>query len=200
MDEGWEPSPRRDLRAEAAVTEWERTCPELFKHVTWESLQHGQKPEFAKVVDRVTPWLARPDGNLIVVGSVGTGKTTLAMGACHELARTQGWHPRFVTAPGFFDQCRPGGPGVDEFIKRKVLLLDDVGSGRTELTEFEADRLTRLIDERHLNNRITIVTTNLNATDLKALLGERLFDRLVYNSLAVAISGPSQRTGRWTDQ
>ena len=81
-----------------------------------------------------------------------------------------------------------------------MLLLDDVGSGRTELTEFEADRLTRLIDERHLNNRITIVTTNLNATDLKALLGERLFDRLVYNSLAVAISGPSQRTGRWTDQ
>jgi len=197
--EGWEPSPRRDLRAEAAVVEWERSCPELFKHVTWESIQDAPTKEFAEALARTAPWLKNPTGNLIVVGSVGTGKSTLAVAVCHELARTQGWHPRFTTAPGFFDQCRPGGAGVEDFIKRKVLLLDDIGSGRTDLTEFEADRLTRLIDERHLNNRITIVTTNLNASQLKILLGERLFDRLAFNSHTVAIPGSSQRTGRWED-
>ena len=200
MEEGWEPPPRRDPRMDQAVGDWERSCPELYREVTWESISQNTTDEFLNAQAKTERWLERPEGNLLIFGPVGTGKTTLAIAACRELAFRYGWHPRFATATQFFDEVRPeGGSRVEEYIKRRVLLIDDLGAGRNEMTQFESDRLTRLVDERHLNNRITIITSNSNSSTFKAQLGERLYDRILHHSLVVVLNGKSQRVERWSE-
>lgn len=57
-----------------------------------------------------------------------------------------------------------------------LLALDDMGLERG--TEWEREKLTRLVEERITYGKKLIISTNLNAKDMANRLGERLASRL----------------------
>ncbi|NQT18554.1 MAG: hypothetical protein HQ592_02535 [Planctomycetes bacterium] len=63
----------------------------------------------------------------------------------------------------------------------EVLLLDDIAADKE--TEFSQGRLTRLIHDRELHARPTVLTTNLSIEELEEYLDPRAFSRIAGGSI-----------------
>jgi len=139
---------------------------------------------------------APPNGGrgLIIVGSVGTGKSGLAIGA---LAWFSEHHPRtsweYVSVPDLLESLRPPADVavMDVYRATHVLVLDDLGAER--LTDWGRERLYVLINHRWEWRLPTIVTTNFNLDGLKDHVGERIVSRLQDGAHVVALAGEDLR-------
>lgn len=92
------------------------------------------------------------------------------------------------------DLLRPGGPegALYDLADLELLILDDLGSERP--TEWTAERLYALVNRRWLEERPTIVTSNLASGELQQAVGPRVYSRLVGNgSVGIGLSGPDRR-------
>ena len=106
------------------------------------------------------------DKGLLFMGSVGTGKTHLAVAALTELARTKGVRGLYVNALDLVQQLQMsfdgGGPSREEILgpvtDSELLVLDEIGAGR--LTEWVRDLLYYVINARYMAERVTVFTTN----------------------------------------
>jgi len=104
-----------------------------------------------------------PEGWLMLLGGVGTGKTHLAVATLNELLNN-GFPAFFATVPGLLDQLRAGyNDGTyDElwtWIRQvRVLILDDLGAHHA--TDWAAERMYELVNYRYANLLPMIVTTN----------------------------------------
>ena len=106
---------------------------------------------------------------------------------------------QFTTATGLLESLRPR-PDVDEndvmhrYLTVTYLAIDDLGSER--LTEWGADRLFEVVNERHNNLRPLIVSSNLTPDGLAKRInrqlgdqsGDRIVERLIESCTAIAIS------------
>ncbi len=103
---------------------------------------------------------------LLFMGSVGTGKTHLAVAALAELAASKGVRGLYVNAVQLVQDLQlsfDGGGTSREAIlapvtDTDVLVLDEIGAGR--LTDWVRDLLYYVINARYMARRITIFTTN----------------------------------------
>lgn len=134
--------------------------------------------------------------SLLLVGDIGTGKTHQAYGALRLAAmlaaeRGEVITPAAITHADLNDEVRPGGEGLNRFLAADVLLLDDLGA--THVTAWNADAAYRLIDHRWAHQLPTILTSNLAAADITAVLGPRLTSRLVGMCKRVALTGADRR-------
>ncbi len=75
-----------------------------------------------------------------------------------------------------------------------MLILDDLTA---KATEWEAERLTLLLDARVRAMRQTVVTTNITADQITEAWGGRFMDRLRFRMTAVTMKGASRRGGDW---
>lgn len=135
--------------------------------------------------------------SLMLVGDIGTGKTWQAYGALrlavmHAAGRGEVITPAAITHADLNDEVRPGGEGLDRFLAADVLLLDDLGAAH--VTSWNADAAYRLIDHRWAHQLPTILTSNLAAADITAVLGPRLTSRLKGMCQRVALTGADRRT------
>lgn len=140
---------------------------------------------------------AEPPGpggrNLLLLGPVGVGKSHAAVAAA-RLLFDRGTEVRFLPVVELLDLLRPGGPegALYDLADLDCLVLDDLGSERP--TDWTAERLYALVNRRWLEERPTIVTSNLAAGALEEAVGPRVFSRLVGNgSVGVGLSGPDRR-------
>lgn len=138
---------------------------------------------------------------LLLLGSVGTGKTHQAYGALRLIAES-GRPPiswRAVGASDFYAQLR-GRPGdeqqqtLDRYSALDVLLLDDLGT--TKDTPFTEEATYRLINHRYERNLPTIITTNLRAGDIKDAVGDRTASRLAQMCTQVDLGRGDRRRAR----
>ena len=110
-------------------------------------------------------WVSEPTDGLVLVGSIGTGKTWTAcavLQACMERWNCSG---KFVTAAEYVQLCREfEGQYIGEYFSCKVLVLDDLG--KEAPTKFAIERIFDLIDKRHSTCRKTIITSNYSARSL----------------------------------
>jgi len=126
--------------------------------------------------------------SLIMLGNVGNGKTHLGCALLADTILRTCKPGRYVTFAeivrdvkgswrkdaGYTEQ-----DVYDRFAKPALVVLDEVGM--QNFTDFEQTVAYEAINARYLEEKPTVVITNLPATELSACLGERVVDRLREN-------------------
>ena len=160
---------------------------------------------------------------LLFVGSVGVGKTHLAVGIIKDLIREKGIHCLFCDyrelLKSIQNSYNPSVQATEMEILRpvfeaEVLVLDELGAVRS--TEWVFDTVNYLLNSRYNDNKTTIITTNFpdgeesnaevdnlrspSATERAARretlgdrIGERMRSRLHEMCKKVEINGPDYR-------
>lgn len=145
--------------------------------------------------------LAGTARNLVIHGNVGTGKTWSAWRLGEELIQ-QGYRGRIEIMSAYRLKRLFAPPtdyaDIDRLAGADLLALDDIGAVR--VSEWDADLLGGLIDERTARQRPTIIVANPPKTSpqegqtlMQALLGERVASRLAKDVTVVPLTGPDRR-------
>ena len=174
-------------------SEWPKYAPHI--HVNARLDTHPV--ERARVIGQ--QWLDKdfPENRgMVLTGTVGSGKTGLAVALAY-IVHMQGHRVRIGTFTEILDEMRPkAGFGEKEtepadLYKPKLLVLDDLGTQK--VTEFVEERLFAIIDGRHQRSLPTIITTNLDLSQLNEQFGRRVVSRIVELSTFVSLSGEDLR-------
>jgi len=122
--------------------------------------------------------------NLLFYGNAGLGKTFLSHCIAKELLGTA--HTvLYLTAYELFDILGKAmhneedgfGASAEHILDCDLLIIDDLG---TELSSaFTLSRLNLCINERFINRRPTIISTNFGIAELEAHYGERNISRIL---------------------
>ena len=137
-------------------------------------------------------------GNVLLYGSYGTGKSHLAISAT-KLAMQHGKTALFINVPMLFNKIRgtynkSSETTEDEIISVinsvDLLALDDIGadSGGVEWCQ---EKLFLILEGRQ--GKRTIFTTNLDSETIEKKIGGRNFDRMMNNTKAFTMVGESYR-------
>lgn len=130
---------------------------------------------------------------IMLCGQPGNGKTTL-MSALYDLCRFIGEHPLSTTGKRVIDSVEQGLP-LHAFQDEKLMFIDDLGAERKEIQEY-GNVLTPMVDlleHRYSRRLFTVVTTNLDASQLGEKYGARLRDRFREMFIVVPFSNKSFR-------
>ena len=143
---------------------------------------------------------------VMFTGPVGTGKTSWATALFNCLAGEGGkWSgAMWMTESGLFELCdvahkASGYTGrqaqLSRVITSPLLMLDDLGAGRSTLTEWQSTSMRHLFDTRHSNELPTFITTNLRSMqDIADRYGGHVASRISEASGGgVLVGGPDRR-------
>jgi DNA replication protein DnaC len=144
---------------------------------------------------------AENGAGLMLLGTVGTGKTHLLSGMARHMrlercVRAMVCTPRDIVRE--LRSCWAKGAEKDEadIIEElssglDVLLLDEAGMGFG--SDAELLQLFEVVDARYAAGRPTALASNLTPPELKSALGDRIFDRLREGAQVLALEWPSHR-------
>jgi DNA replication protein DnaC len=134
----------------------------------YEPLTNSQQMARLIAMKYVEGWPATSEKGLLFIGTAGVGKTHLLVAMAKELTEHRLASCAFADFSMFLDRRK------DEFARKTtdeetarvlnadILFLDDIGVSR--MTDFAAEVLTKIINERY-NRRLPLVaTTNLQFT------------------------------------
>ena len=137
------------------------------------------------VYNKVKQMCDKMQGNLLLVGNTGSGKTYLIT-ACVNSAIAHNRSVLFTTAYTLNSMCldahlsdhRTSQSILDTLIDVDVLAIDDLGT-EINYKNVTAEYLFAIINERIARRKQTFISTNLTLADLRDRYDERLFSRLV---------------------
>ena len=140
--------------------------------------------------------------NVLIVGPPGTGKDHLLFAVARH-AITAGLSPRWVNGEDLWGELREAisdKSGEANIIRRYVnvgiLLISDPVHPRGPLSDYQAQTLFRIIDERYANLLPTWVTMNVaNRLEAEDRMGAQVVDRLVHGAIVLTCNWPSYRSG-----
>lgn len=171
-----------------------------FGHTNINGLPRDAVARVRRYVDTLDERLAEGDG-LWISGSIGTGKTWLAMlVARYAIERGRGVAvysvPRLLSEirRTYDDEGQTTLELLDQLTSVPLLVLDDAGTERTN--PWVLEQLYTIINERWQEKRSIVMTTNLDAIQMEERLGERAASRLVGMCETVLLEGVDHRTGR----
>lgn len=138
--------------------------------------------------------------NLLFYGTVGTGKSFLSNCIASALIE-KGHSVIYFSAGDLFAKLseyafRKNGRDSDsnpyeDIYNCDLLVLDDLG---TELTNsFVVSQLFTCLNERHLRQKSTVISTNLPMEDLRDRYSDRIFSRIISNYDICKLSGQDVR-------
>ena len=138
--------------------------------------------------------------NLFIYGTVGTGKSFLAVSIANELLK-KGHSVLYFSSIGLFEMLAANTFDYNarqelksiynDLYECELLIIDDLGSERT--TSFVSSELFSLLNERELRKKSTIITTNFSLEDLQKTFSDRIFSRITSNFSLLKLSGPDIR-------
>ncbi|MCR4617824.1 MAG: ATP-binding protein [Lachnospiraceae bacterium] len=138
--------------------------------------------------------------NLVLNGTVGTGKSFLSCCIASELLES--YHSViYLSAISLFEilakkqfsgDYSDKGEETENLYECDLLIIDDLG---TELSNsFVASSLFGLINERDLRRKSTIISTNLGLPEIRERYADRVLSRLTGNYIFLKLTGKDLRT------
>lgn len=138
---------------------------------------------------------------LILYGNVGSGKTYIACCIANSIITEYSYSVRMKNFSQILNDLQAGGFTLDrnEYIEQitnaTLLILDDFGIERN--TEYALEQIYNVINARYLKAKPTIITTNINFSDLEKeqsdiMLG-RIYSRIMEMCLPLRIVGRDRR-------
>ena len=135
---------------------------------------------------------------LILMGPVGTGKTSLAISILRK-AIEQGYNGYLISMTSLFDTLLTLSKGPSEhYLKFEnrirnspLLVLDDFGAEYT--SEWVQQKVASIIADRVERSKSTVITSNLSVEQIKSAYDSRVYDRLKGTSFLISFKGKSQR-------
>jgi len=144
----------------------------------------------------------RQGRGLMLIGGVGTGKTHVACAIARLACAQSDWLDlvHFVNVPELLAIVRRSygkTSDVEELVTGRLeitdlVVLDDIAAEKS--TDWAADLLYRIVNQRYENMLATIVTANVDLESLRLRIGERIVSRLYERCVVVDMSGPDYRT------
>lgn len=164
---------------------------------------------FSEAYARAVKFAQNPQGNLLLAGNYGTGKTHLEAAICNylrEVGRTMPDGSKkptsslFVSAPEFFAVYTDATNRTDKThairliesaVNTPLLVIDDVDKSRP--TDFRNETYFLIFDERYKAHRPTIISTN-REENLSEYLGESVvYSRMMRGLVKVRMFGDDYR-------
>lgn len=165
-------------------------------------------PELKANIYKCAEWLTSPEASpgLMLMGLTGNGKTSVARGIANLIEWITndqlGYSKRIVV--GFYSgkevcrMCAISPKDYEKLFAEEIIVLDDLGEEPKEVLRYGMINtpVVDLILERYQRRRMTIVTTNLQASELSDKYGERVADRFREMMTTVVFRGESYRRAR----
>jgi len=179
--------------------------PPRFHDRTLESYK-ATNPRQQSALEAVKSYVADLDGlrngrSLLMIGNVGVGKTHFAAGVINELVKPDNkFDAVYTTARDMIRDIRSTwknpdrdeSEAIDHYAKTSLLVIDEVGVQYG--SESEAILMFDVIDKRYGSRLPTVFISNLKMAEVKAILTDRIIDRLREdNGLTVQLEWTSQR-------
>jgi DNA replication protein DnaC len=139
---------------------------------------------------RVFDFLKGPlNGNLLILGPVGTGKTHLA--AAIVCARAVEDKKSLYTTSTKISDHALAEKSLSWFTQADFLIIDEIGRGYK--TEAEERRMFELVNDRYNAMKPTVFIGNILKEKFKEAVGEALADRIGESVKVVTLKGESKR-------
>lgn len=171
-------------------------------------------PDTENHIRQIARWLIDPNGTpgLMLCGLYGNGKTTLAIALAWligyitkcEYGYSKMANVKFYTAKDICRLCAASEKfkeqydQYDDIFREPMIIIDELGEEPREVMVYGMIHtpLIDLIGERYAQQRMTIITTNLNVDELKEKYGERIYDRFTEMITSVIFENESYRPNR----
>lgn len=136
--------------------------------------------------------------NLLLFGTTGIGKTFLSHCIAKEIMNSV-HSVLYLTATGFFDALLAKALNksddsqllYEQIQHCDLLIIDDLGTERN--TDFVISQLFVCLNDRILNQKSTIISTNLTLEEIKANYTERTFSRISNHFKILRLAGDDIR-------
>ncbi len=173
--------------------------PNAYKSMSLDNFNKSWIANGTQVVNHASSIVASKERGIIYTGNVGVGKTHLAMAILNKKL-SRGITGVFATVPTLMQSLRNAikDNSLDETLQKicvcDVLVLDDFGTENQ--TEWTNETMFTLLNDRYINSKQTIITTNYSIEQLEkryGLNGERIVSRLLGICDVVEIKGKDRR-------
>lgn len=173
---------------------------ETHRFSRWE---HNAETEVAYA--EVRAFLEQPKHPFLgLLGGVGCGKTHLALSLAWDWLETRRGSVLYYQVESFLDELRRGyrsweRGGEDPYLLIEqakachLCIFDDLGAHK--VTEWSSAKLDEIIDDRYLNRRATVITSNLSLN----MLPERISDRFAEGTVVI-LEGKSHRRQKGSEE
>ncbi len=130
--------------------------------------------------------------NLLFYGTVGCGKSFLSGCVAKELL-DRGYSVLYFSGIAFFDELHQSSlySGVQDLYNYDLIIIDDLGAEMTN--SFVTTALFSFLNERVLRQKATIISTNLNLSEIRDRYSDRIASRIVESFQLLRLSGPDIR-------
>lgn len=176
---------------------------ENFSSLSYDYYQGEDLERFKKNVTTAKNFIKTFDSdyhNLFFYGTVGTGKSFLSGCIAKELIE-KGFSVIYFSAAGLFETLSRNMFDYknteelrslhEDLYGCDLLIIDDLG---TEcINNATASMFFSLLSERHLNQKATIISTNLFLEDIQNRYSERIFSRIMNQYISLKFTGPDIR-------
>ena len=138
-----------------------------------------------KIAKAFADKFASHHGNLLLIGTTGTGKTHVST-AIARVVISQGFDVLYDSAQNIIDdfetdKFKSGHSRAesvsDKYLECELLIIDDLGA--EFVTQFSISALYNLINTRQNKGLSTIISTNLSASELAGKYEGRIYSRIV---------------------
>ena len=196
--------------AKKAAAEWLRKLEKAGIHKRYQGctidsfFEQKFPPQISDAVAQIVQYLEELELNikhgrgLILMGPVGTGKSSAAS-AVLQYGLQRDYGGMFIGMSSLLDTIfttkEKNREEWVEFERRlretTLLVIDDLGTEKPE--GWVQIKLDSIVSERYNRMKPIIVTTNLDAKELKNTYSARIIDRLRQTNRSLAFPGPSLR-------
>lgn len=163
---------------------------DLYDSAVWDSYGVSPRANMERNFDVCRDFarqFSRGSGSLLLSGGTGLGKTFLSACIAREVS-DHGFSVVYDTAAHVFQQFESGKFGrdnpyeedpdreIDRYLKCDLLIMDDLGTEM--LTSFVQSAFYRIVNDRLLSRRKTVLSTNLPPEEIGRRYGEAVRSRI----------------------